>query len=106
MVNAKDNGYTQVYWKCAPQHEKETPYVFSFWARGAQGGEQFWARIRNNETKSFVLTSEWARYAVAGTVPPRLREPLYLELRLGKPGTAWVDGAQFEAGYEATEFEE
>ncbi len=106
ITNAKSQGYTQVYWKCAPQHDRETPYVFSFWAKGAQGGEAFWARIREGAEKSFVLTPEWERYVVTGTVPPRLGDPLYLELRLPKAGAAWVDGVQFEAGYAATEFEE
>ena len=116
-------GYVRVYFYRSPQHDKATPYVFSFWAKGGKGDEKLTVMVSDeNGGKSLInafktenqrvrgenefgLASEWKRYDVPLTVPRRLQGTSF-DIRLPSIGTAWLDGFQLEQGDAATEFEE
>ncbi len=116
LVNTNEQYYARVGWNCCPQHDGETPYVWSFWAKGAQGGERLWLRGPSEGGKPwinadggvmrFTLTSAWKRYNLPMTIPARVATRQQMEVRLWCVGTAWLDGLQLEKGYAATEFEE
>ncbi len=114
LARPADGGNVQMGFYCAPQHEKPTPYVWSFYARGARGGEKILLRgrgVTQDEPygKTFTLTDQWQRYWMPATIPPRLSlrdESSSYMIYLTTPGTAWFDGMQLEQGYQPTEFEE
>ncbi len=114
LTRPADGGNVQMGFYCAPQHERPTPYVWSFYARGARGGENIILRgrgVTKDEPygKTFTLTGQWQRYWMPVTIPPRLSlrdEASAYMIYLTTPGTAWFDGIQLEQGYEPTEFEE
>jgi hypothetical protein len=102
--------------RCAPQHEQKTPYVWSFYAKGAKGGEKILLRGRGATPadpygKTFTLTSDWQRYEFPFVIPPRvgLRDDadVFYQIYLTSPGdVVWFDGMQLEQGYQVTEFED
>ena len=104
LLNDRKRGYAQMYWYCTPRHEKPTAYVWSFWAKGAKGGEKLWIRNTPKEA-TITVTPEWQRYHLAIAVPPRA-ETLSFWIRLSRRGAVWLDAVQLEEGYEPTEFEE
>jgi len=116
LVNTNAQYYASVGWNCCPRHDKETPYVWSFWAKGAKGGEKLWLLGPSDGGKTwinadggakwFTLTSEWKRYDLPMTIPARVATRNQMQIRLKCVGTAWFDGMQLEQGYAATEFEE
>lgn len=101
-------GSVQAYWECSPQHDKDTEYVWSFWAKGAKDGESIWVRAgQGGEPRTFKLTDQWARYELPLVMPARTpRHGMLFEVRLSKPGTIYLDGMQLEQGHQATEFED
>ncbi len=99
---------TPLNWSCAPQHDQPAPYVLSFWAKGAQGGEKLLVRHRVSQTQTtIVLTNAWRRWEFpAIVIPPRQKPDRDDFLVYLMNGAAWLDGMQLEAGYQATEFED
>lgn len=107
QVTKNKRGY-QFGWRCAPQHEQDTPYVFSFYAKGAKGGEKILLRRHD---KTITVTADWQRYEVPVVIPPRLglrddQAAFYQIYVITPDDTVWFDGLQLEQGYQATEFEE
>ncbi len=110
--------YACVQWACGPRFDQDTACAWSFWARGAAGGERIWARaaedgaLKPPDPATFTLTKDWQRYHLPVTVPARAN-PLMFELRLWAHGQdfdtawqAWLDGVQLETGLDPTNFDE
>ena len=105
----KSKGYASVNWLCAPQHDKTTPYVWSFWAKGAKGGESLFVRKSPEDiSQTFTLTSEWKHYELPLVLAARasINTDGAFAIRMTQSGTVWIDGMQFEQGVNATDFEE
>ena len=105
----KSKGYASVNWLCAPQHDKPTPYVWSFWAKGAKGGESLFVRKSPEDiSQTFTLTSEWKHYELPLVLAARasINTDGAFAIRMTQSGTVWIDGMQFEQGVNATDFEE
>ena len=116
--------YVRVYFTCNPRHDKATPYVFSFWAKGGKGGEKLTIRITDRDSgkspinvfktenkralgeNEFELVPEWKRYDLSLTIPARSHMGTFFDLRLWSLGTVWLDGFQLEQGESATDFDE
>ncbi len=58
-----------------------------------------------NTLKKFKLTTEWKRYELPVTVPPRAGKYSTIQIRGDSKPVFWIDAAQFEVGETATEFE-
>ena len=91
---------------------KNTPFVFSFYAKADRPVQLRTALIfHNNETvvpqkKSFKLTTGWKRYTVLLKRDPvrnmrrigRIQGPVDFELRVPDGATVWLDALQYEKG--------
>lgn len=102
--------FGQVHWYCGPQHERNTAYVCSFWARGRKGGERLWFRAWDenatefiNKSRTFDLTTDWQRHDLPLVIPARAKRQMFA-IRIF--GEGWLDGVQLEEGYEPTAFGE
>ncbi len=103
---APGNIWPQVRWNISPQHDSDTPYVWSFWARGKTGGERI-QLMSPGPRREIALGSEWKRYESPIVIPKRAdkNSPIVFWIYLCN-GIAWFDGMQLEQGYESTEYEE
>ena len=112
LTNNTGKAYALLSWYCGPRHDRDTAYTWSFWARGAEGGEKIWVADTaegvdwdKEAIRTFYLTTEWQRYEKSVTVAARAA-PRVFEIRLWCQGQAWLDGLQLEQGYKPTAFEE
>ncbi len=104
--------YINITWSCAPQYEQPTRCVWSFWAKGARGGEVLAARHAPSHPVwanggHWTLTTDWQRYDLPGIVIPARAQGNRADfaIMLSNQGTVWLDGVQLEAGDTPTEFE-
>ncbi|MFP3904741.1 MAG: sugar-binding protein [Armatimonadota bacterium] len=95
-----------------PRVEKETPFVWSVWLRGEEGGEEVELQF-GAESKVVTVEKEWKRFSMPVVISPGLTgrtSPgmnVTVEVDAQNPAaTCWVDGIQLEKGEEMTAFTE
>jgi len=109
LTTPQGERFVQVHWYCSPQHDKDTAYVWSFWAKGRKGGEKLWVRAWDDtaaptsKSNTFDLTTDWQRCNLPIVMPARAKKQLFAVRIFGE---GWLDGVQLEQGYEPTAFEE
>ena len=99
-------GGGDVCFYCQPQHDEETRYIFSFYAKTDTRGLRLFYRSEYGD-KTFELEADWQRYTMTWKVPPKSDvERGRLEISPKHFGTVWLDAMQVEKGMNATDFEE
>ncbi len=105
-VKAPAHGPAGVRFYCQPQHDTPTAYTFSFYAKSDTPGLRLYYRSAYGE-QTFELTTDWKRYHMQWTVPPRSDADLFrFELAGKQAGRIWLDAMQVEQGMEVTAFED
>ena len=94
------------YMRCVPQHAEAQSYVFSFYAR-TEAPEpvrfRIWGLGLKRRTYLDVDSSEWKRYHLVLSVPPKANDHSLIFVQAYGP--AYVDAIQLEKGLEPTPFE-
>ena len=99
-----------LYWRIAPQHQKDQPYVLSFYAR-TDAAEPVRVEVRTlgglkaKQRNVNVQGGEWKRYSARLHVPRKVNTHAAMLLRTRTPGRIYVDAIQLERGLEPTAFE-
>ncbi len=107
QVSVSRHGPAGVRFYCQPQHDAETCYTFSFYAKADRPGLGLYYGSEYGE-QTFTLTTDWQRYSMPWTMPPRSEADLCrFQFKDAKQaGRIWLDALQVEQGAEATAFEE
>jgi len=103
------DGGVSLYWRIAPQHQTDQPYVLSFYAR-TDAAEPVKVEVRTRGVKArqrsvSVQGKEWQRYSARLDVPRKVSTHAFMLLRTRTPGRIYVDAIQLERGTEPTAFE-
>jgi len=99
-----------LYWRIAPQHQTDQPYVLSFYAR-TDAAEPVRVEVRTLggiKAKPRYLSvrgKEWTRYSSQLHVPRKINEHASMLLRTRTPGRIHIDAVQLERGTEPTAFQ-
>jgi len=103
-------GGVSLYWRIAPQHETDQPYVLSFYAR-TDSAEPVKVEVRAlggikvKQRSVRVQGRRWKRYASRLVVPRKVNTHAAMLLRTRTPGRVYLDAIQLERGTEPTAFE-
>ena len=99
-----------LYWRIAPQHQTDQPYVLSFYAR-SDAAEPVRVEVRTlggikaKQRHVNVQGKEWKRYSARLNVPRKVNAHAAMLLRTRTPGRIYVDAVQLERGTEPTTFQ-